>query len=316
VRKAFNEKTGSASEINLALINALQASGLEAEIGLLSTRNNGLPIKRYAVMTDFNYLIAFVKINGENYFLDATDKLAPFGILPFQCLNYDLRVMDFNNGSYWEIIKPYENNINFVNVQVKEDEDFGFSGKLRETNMGYSALNKRKELKDANKNEYLRSKENEYVNLEITSYSITDQHDIDKPLVEDFDIHLELNHEESLIFNPFLFKEFRRNPFQLDERNYPVDFGHPQKYTYNFSLDVSGKYELLELPKNQTFKMPDDMGETSVIYTESDGVIQVRFHIYINEHHFEPESYEGLKTFFNLVVQIQNNAPLLLKKIN
>lgn len=316
VRKAFNEKTGSASEINLTLINALQAAGLEAEIGLLSTRNNGLPIKKYAVMSDFNYLIAFVKINGENYFLDATNKLAPFGILPFQCLNYDLRVMDFNNGSYWEGIKPYENNINFVNVYLKADEDFGFTGKLRETNMGYLAVSKRTLLKDVNKNEYLRSLESEYGNLEITSHSVTDQHDIDKPIVEDFDIHLGLNHEETLIFNPFLIKEFKRNPFQLDERNYPVDFGYPQKFTYNFSLDVSGNYELMELPKNQTFKMPDNMGETSVIYTESDGVIQIRFNIYINEHHFESESYEGLKTFFNLVVRIQNNSSLLLRKIN
>jgi hypothetical protein len=315
VRKAFNEKRGTASEINLALINALQAAGFESEIALLSTRDNGLPIKRHAIMTDFNYLIAFVKINGENYFLDATNKKAPFGILPFKCLNYDVRVMDFNNGSYWEVIKPYNYNINFVNVQLKADEDFGFSGKLRETNMGYSALNKRKELKDVNRSEYLRSIESEYGHLEITSYSVTDQHNIDKPIVEDFDIHLELNQEETLIFNPFLFKEFKQNPFQLEERKYPVDFGHPMKYTYNFSLDVSGKYKLVELPKNQTFKMPDDMGETSVVYSESNGVIQVRFHMYVNEHHFESESYEGLKTFFNLVVQIQNNSPLLLKKI-
>lgn len=315
VRKAFNEKTGSSSEINLALINAFQAAGLDSEIALLSTRDNGLPIKRYATITDFNYLVAFLNINGDKYFLDATSKEAPFGILPFQCLNYDARVMDFNKGSYWEIIKPYENNINFVNVQLKADEDFGFSGKLRETNMGYKALNKRMLLKEIPEKDYLNSIEKEFGNLEITSYSITDQNNIDNPLLEDFDIHLELKQDETLIFNPFLFKEFKHNPFQLEERKYPVDFGHPVKYTYVFSLDISGKYELVELPKNQTFKMPDEMGETGVVYSVLNGVIQVRFHLYLNEYHFESESYEGLKSFFNLVVQIQNNSPMILKKI-
>ena len=104
VKKAFEEKSGNVGEVNITLINLLNMANLDAKLVLLSTRSNGLPKKTHPVISDFNYILAKVEIDGNSYFLDATDKIIPFGMLPFRCLNYDARVMDFKEDSYWYAI--------------------------------------------------------------------------------------------------------------------------------------------------------------------------------------------------------------------
>ncbi len=63
VKKSFKEKMGGASEINLALITALNTAGIDAKIILISTRDKGFPTKKHPVITDFNYLAAHITIN-------------------------------------------------------------------------------------------------------------------------------------------------------------------------------------------------------------------------------------------------------------
>lgn len=60
IREIFEAKTGSAAEINISLINALQAAGLDAKLMMISTRENGLPTILHPVMTKFNYAIVYL----------------------------------------------------------------------------------------------------------------------------------------------------------------------------------------------------------------------------------------------------------------
>src|SRR5690554_1094035 len=98
VKEAFDAGVGNSSEINLALINSLEAAGLDAKIMLIATRDQALPSKQYPILTDFNYAIAFLQINNQKFILDATDKYTPFGVLPMRDLNVEGRVLDFKKG--------------------------------------------------------------------------------------------------------------------------------------------------------------------------------------------------------------------------
>ena len=102
--KSFKERIGNYSDINLALYNSLKALNLKPSIAVLSTRNHGFLTKLYPTYQSINYAITHVKINGKDYFLDATDKNIPLGLVPFNCLNDDVRVLDFENGTYWNAI--------------------------------------------------------------------------------------------------------------------------------------------------------------------------------------------------------------------
>ena len=316
VKKAYENKSGKIPEINMALINALEAADIEAYIAFSSTRENGLPTKRNAVMTDFNYLMALATINGQNYFLDASNKFYPFGIVPFNTLNYDARIMDFKKGSYWEIIKANPANTEAVTVQLKVDENFNISGQLREANIGYFGGLKREELNQISNDNYLRKKEATIADLEIISNKVSNTNDPDKPLIEDYEILLHTEGVGNIILNPFIFKYLSENPFKLTERSYPVDFGFARKSTYTLSLDLAGKYTIENLPENKAFALSDGAGSVSVNYSLTNDVLQMRYDFQLNQVHFLPESYEGLKDFFGNIVQIQNNHPVILKKID
>src|SRR5690606_21965790 len=54
VRNAFRDKKGSVSQINISLVNALEAAKLDVKPVILSTRNNGLPTEHYPVLSNFN----------------------------------------------------------------------------------------------------------------------------------------------------------------------------------------------------------------------------------------------------------------------
>src|SRR5690606_5216498 len=65
VKEAFEEGVGNSTEINLALINAFEAANIESQIMLLASRDRALPSKQYPILTDFNYVVVFLKIGKE-----------------------------------------------------------------------------------------------------------------------------------------------------------------------------------------------------------------------------------------------------------
>lgn len=75
--KAFKDKTGTAADINLSLVAGLTALGLDAYPVVLSTRGSGSMHPEYPNFEKMNYVVALVKIDGKEYFADATKDFAP-----------------------------------------------------------------------------------------------------------------------------------------------------------------------------------------------------------------------------------------------
>jgi len=316
VKDAFEEGGANNSEINLALVNALNAANIDSHMVLLSTRSHGLPTQLYPVLTDFNHVIAAVNINGTNHLLDATSKEAPFGILPFADLNGQGRLMDFKEGSSWIPIEPYARNTWYISGQFKIDENNLLIGEVAETFTGYKAMEKRTILKQKTKNDYLKSWEKSNMELEVADYQHENKNDLEQNLKEIYQAKLELPEANQLFLYPFfLRKSFDENPFKLAERSYPVDFGHATNETFLISIDLNNQYEITELPENKIIKIPGGAGECSVIYGGANGELTLRYSYKLNHHYFEAEAYNSLKEFFANVVSLQNKEVVVLSKL-
>ncbi len=317
VKKAFENKSGSITEINLTLINALKAAGLDAKIILHSTRNNGLPNAKYPVIKDFNYTMVYLTIGENHFILDASDKEVPFNMVPFRALNIQGRVMDFKNGSFWEPIIPFNKNINYLNAQLSIDEGDMISGTVTEAHTGYRAIDKRKELKKQSQNEYISKKELSLQETVISNYSNENKGDLNQPLKEKYhiDFNPEIAGDKIYLFPYFLQDQFKENPFTLNQRNYLVEIGYPRTNTYILSLDLKGLYDIEQLPTNKKIQFAGDSGVCTVIYAFKNGKLNVRFSFKLNHFRFSPEDYQDLKDFFKQVVEIQTNEPIVLKKL-
>ncbi|WP_276167765.1 hypothetical protein [Zobellia alginiliquefaciens] len=319
VKDAFDIGRGNVSEINLSLINLLNAADLKANLMLISTRKSGLPKMSHPVMSDFNYCIAKLDIDGETYLLDATNKYMAFGMLPYRALNYYGRVMDFKKDSYWYEITPKNNNKHQVRIQLNFDvESKKAIGKFAISNTGYNALITRKEIDSyRHEEDYLKYIEKAVSgDFMITSYERQEELQSDTSTSErlEFEIPNILN-GDMVYFNPFLVRFFSENPFLLEKRTYPVDFGYTRIYKYLMVISVPDGYAVHELPESKTVKLDNGLVEMKFQTQANEKHISILFNLSLNSTHIAAEEYKNLKTVFRHVTDVQNNSLLILKKI-
>ena len=316
VKEAFDEKDATNTEINLALVNALNAANIDAKMVLISTRAHGLPTQLYPVLTDFNHVIASAQIKGTNYLLDANRKETPFGILPYWDLNGQGRLMDYKEGSSWVALEPHTKNTWFLNAQLEIDENSTITGNVAETYIGYKGIEKRTEINKKSQDQYLKDWAKTYTDLEILDYKNENLNDLEQNFKETYAIELQLDDADQIFLYPFLLKKsFSKNPFTLAERKYPVDFGHPTSETFLISVNLNNNYEITELPENKIIKIPGGMGECSIIYGSAGGKLTLRYSYKLKHSYFEPEAYNSLKEFFANVVSLQNKEAVVLQKL-
>ena len=316
VKNAYESETGSISEINLSLINALQAANLDAKLVLHSTRENGLPSTSFPVITDFNYIMAYLKIGETEYLLDASDKNTPFGLVPYKALNIQARVMDFKNGSFWLPVEPYKKNVEYINAQlIIEGETI--TGNVSEMHTGYKALDIRNEFSNTDESTYVSSKESALNDIEINDYKLENKKDLYVPIKETYTINFspESAGNKVYLFPYFLQSSITENPFKLKERNYLVEIGHPITHTYMLSLNLNNQYEVEQMPKNKKIQLMNGAGECVVFYSNKDGKLNLRFNFKLNDFRYYAADYQNLKDFFNQVVEILTKEPIVLKKI-
>jgi len=317
VKEAFEKRVGNSSEINLTLINALEAVGLDAKIMLLATRDKAKPTKQYPVLTDFNYAVAFLNINNTKYILDATDKYTSFGVLPFRNLNGEGRVLDFKKGSYWEPIVPIAKNMHYINMQLTANNSGLFSGKVSEISTGYVAVSKRRDNADFSKEEIIKRKQNSNELLDISNLQVENEQDLEQPYKETFDITIHQQPVGDILFvYPFLAKPyFSENPFSKETRIYPIDFGFPVINNYLVSIDVRDAYEIVKVPENKILKLPNNDGELSVVYDVAGSKVNIRLSAKLNNTIFSKEAYPALRQFFETLIKVQAEEPIQLKRI-
>lgn len=315
IKNLIKNKSGKASEINILLHNILKTNDFKVKPILLSTRKNGFVTKLYPVISDFNYLIVEANIDGKLYFLDATDKYLSFGEIPFKCLNGYGRLLDFKNGSQWIDIKATK--YSTIQHQIKLDlsDKGGLHGYINSRYVGYHALPKKKAYY-SNSSKYLEDFENEHESLSIIEHTVKSNGKADVKFQESFEIEVnDLNIVDDIIYlDPFIFKFFTKNPFQLQQRTYPIDFGYKDSFMYSFEIDLHNLYEVIETPKDFSVKLPNNSGEFRFFTKVLDNKLTLSFKIDFKKALYHQQYYSYLKEFMNRIVNTQTKTLIVLKK--
>lgn len=314
IKKLLKEKSGNVSSINILLHNLLKALGIQVKPILLSTRKNGFITKIYPVISDFNYLIVQATINGKDYLLDATDNYLNFGDIPFRCLNQYGRLLDFKQGSKWIEIKPQSLSSAQYKAELSINHEDIITGKIDSKITGYHALNSKKAYY-SNPDKYLDNLENNFDDIEIQNHNITTKAKTNNDFKESYNItyNAEIT-GENIYINPFFIKFFKENPFKLQERTYPIDFGYKDTFFYALKLNIDDSFSILETPKNLNLSLPNNAGQVLFSSSVMNNAINIAFRINFKKAIYEPEYYPYLKEFMNKVVDLQTNSLILLKK--
>lgn len=306
IKKAFTNKFGNIFDINLSLYNSLKAAEIETYLILTSTRDRAMPTKLHPVINEFNYLLVKIVIDNKEYYLDASKKQLPFGLVQFQALNGDGRLLNFKKGSVWEPIKL--NNKAFKTIKVKlnlSEEETTASIKI--STKSYYAVNKRARIQSKSEDEYIESFESNYPFLEVDTFKVENLNQVAKNLNETYTVTLEDVYRDGVFYiNPFLITQHTRNPFKLKKRDYPVDFGYPSENTYIFSMQIPEGYKLKKELNNKTVILPNNGGKYLITTKIYNTTMTLFCKISINKSVYTSQEYHALKEFFNHIIKSQD----------
>lgn len=316
IKDAFEEKSGNVSEINLSLYNSLKATDLDVQLVVLSTRDNGLPTKLYPIIYDYNYVIVKLSINGSDYFLDATDKFLPFGMLPIRTINGEGRVINFDEEGSWILLKPSQNTSINTAITLQLSNKGEITGNLKTRRTGYYAADHRKKLSSLTREAYISEFESENDLIEVINYTPLFEKQLDFPLEENFDIKLLLDETdlEIINLNPFILEKVGINPFKLKERVYPVNFGNRFRRTFSLNMTIPENYEIVQTIKSKSFKLDNDAGIFILKSSAENNLIKIFVNFSINKSIFNADDYAYLKEFFNQIIISQRDFITLKRK--
>lgn len=317
IKKAFDKKTGNVGDINLALIAAMRAAGLDVELALISTRENGVPTELHPVITDFNFVAAKVNLGDKSYLVDATVNYLPFGMLPFHCLNGKARVFPEKGPSYWYDIVPTEKFKEVAIMNLTLQPEGTIKGDLEYAYYGYDAYDKRTDLASFNsKEDYLADLKKKMKLVTINSFELTGEDIYDPKVVHKFDVEIEALNQlgDGFTLNPFFLDKMESNPFKLTERLYPVNFGTTHEYTIILNLTYPENFMIVEKPERNTLSIPGGGGKFLFEVTDNGTKATMTYSLVLSKPVYTSVEYKYLKELFNRALQVQNYDWLFKKK--
>ena len=315
LKKIFDAKKGTAGDINIGLASMLEKAGIEVDMLLLSTRDHGFVRKEYPMSKQFNYVVCVARVNGKTYLMDATEKFLPVNVLPERCLNGQGLVI---SKSYhgWMDLPAKTKSKTVVSVDLALHENGDLKGKINFVRDGYDALRMRKDYTSKGEEAYL-SEVTKNRSWQIAKSEFTDIKVIDQVAKENHELNIQEHAVvagDMVYINPFVTSQLQSNPFKLENREYPVDFGSPVEKVYMCKIAVPEGYAIDELPQSKIMTLPGNAARYLFNVAQNGNMISVTSSLAINKNLFLQDEYPNLREFYNQVVAKQAEQIVLKKK--
>lgn len=323
IKDVFKKREGNIAGMNLLLVAMLRNAGLESQLVLLSTRSQERLNPLVPNPESINYVAAKVKAGGTGYFLDASEKYMPFGILDPQCYNGYCRIIDKTPVA--AELHPddlLEKNVFIVSLLpdtkatnkllLKVDHKFGdVSGaNLRSECKGDTAKLKEKIIKSLN----LLS-----LPAKLSAYSFGNLNNIDVPLTLHYEAVVDWEPAAELVYlDPYFEKLHDKNPFTTKTRKYPVELDYLSDTKYIFRFQLPAGYVLDDYPKSRVYNFGDNEAiqlKNMLAYDEAGKTFSLECRYAEKTTVYPPESYPQLQVFHDNVIAEQQKK-IVLKKVD
>ena len=315
LKNLVRTRKGNEAEINLLLTAMLLEEDIPAHPVLLSTRSNGRTYSFYPFLHQYNYVVTRALVNGKPVYLDASEPALGYGRLPLRCSNGDARVI--NETAEAVVLSPDQlTETQFSTVFIVNDEKGNTIGSMIQTPGYYSSMSLRERIREKGKEQLRKDIEKELgADVVVSNFEVDSLDQFDEALGIKYDFEMKGEKEDIIYFNPLMGEAYKENPFKAAERNYPVEMPYTMDETYNLQMDIPQGYVVDELPKSMLLKLNEENeGFFEYRISQSGNSISFRSRIRISRANFDPEEYEMLREFFNLVVKKQSEQIVFKKK--
>jgi len=313
---AFNDKVGNSADINLMLVSLLKKLNILSYPVVMSTRDNGM-LSYYPSLEKLNYVLAYAKIGDKVYVMDATEEYLPYNLLPERALNYQGRMITDKNPPIVDLTPKAKDNQKVI-YNLSFNEDLSLKGTAEYSRFDYNALDFRQTYHEfSSQEEFIEDRENTYQGLIINNFSVENLDSLLLPVKDKYEVEIKnattvVN--DMVYLNPMLIHQLTENPFKLDIRKYPVDYGYMLERTYSITYTIPEGYEVVEIPKQAVVKLPENTASFMYSITRLNNVLTVTYRFNINKILFQPFEYYNLKELYNQIIK-KHAEPIVLKKV-
>ncbi|MBP2616110.1 transglutaminase-like domain-containing protein [Chryseobacterium jejuense] len=313
IKRLLETKVGNAAEINLFLIMLLREAGIKSDPLIISTVENGFINLLSPNVSNMNFVLAVIDVNGEYHTYDATSKQSSVDQLPLRDWNQYGILLAKNKAEQIQMknIKPSST---FLTVDAKINDDGSISGSYSDRDTGTFAMHV-KDSYDENPEKYKKQyKEN--FSIDFTQ--------IDAKVLDTGEFECAMNFSSSnlidrvgkkIIVNPMLFLSKTFNEFdQMEVRKYPIDFGAPTTKVKKVTLEIPEGYTIEELPKNKRIVTDDKQIEYSYMIEQKGNKLEVTSTTKISSADYPKEYYPAFKQIWGVASKHENQVISLVKK--
>ncbi len=314
----FKDKKANSAEINMMLYQLLKKLEIQCAPVVLSTRSNGALNQFYPTLYKLNYLVIKAQGGDKDFLLDATDELLPAGMLPKRCLNHSGRLVNNDNGSWVPLAASEPEKITYV-YNINLFDDLHAEGKMNCRYDGYAAYEFRKDFKEySTEDEFLQDFESKNPGIRVKKFVASNLDSIYKPVELDYELKI-VNYTQQIgdlvMIDPLKFNKIQSNPFLLEDRKCPVDFGFKKERTVMVNIALPEHFSLNSLPKPSRIVLPEKKGAVLINYSYIGSNICVTYRFSLNEAIYTAQEYAYLKQLYALIIEKQSENIVIKREV-
>ncbi len=315
LKDVFKKRKGNVADINLLLIALLSRKGISCCPVLLSTRDHGINLFKYPILSKYNYVLCQANIHNNVYYLDATNPVLGFGKLNGKCYNGEARVIN-SSATPVNFSADSIREITLTSLRLMTNDKGEMIGSVEKMPGYFESQTIREKIMEKGKDAFFKEIKRGYGDdIELTNPRVDSLDKLEENIDIAYDLKLDGTNTDLVYINPMFGEGHKENPFKSEQRYYPVEMPYTSDETYVFNMIVPEGYVIDELPKSTVIKLNDaGDGKFEYLISESNGTISMRSRIQLKRAYYQPAEYDLLREFFNLVVKKHNEQIVLKKK--
>ncbi|MFZ4620045.1 MAG: DUF3857 and transglutaminase domain-containing protein [Bacteroidota bacterium] len=316
VNELLESKKGNSADITVLLISMLRAAGFQSDPVILSTRENGKIQDLYPILAQFNYLIARVNLGKKAVYLDATNPLRPWDLLPSKVLGVKALVIQPDKVE-WVRLESQIRSVNNSFTQLTLDQNGAVTGTIEGIYKNYFNVSVRGTLKD--KKDIETAKEyfsTEAAGLTVDSVEVKGRDTVSQPIKLKAWVSsssFAQTGENIIYVNPHIVERIKDNPFKSPERKFPIDYTYPREYSSTVQIMIPADYQIKEGLRNVTMNVGGGVTFRRLVQVDS-LQIQVVAKLEIATTEIAAGDYVRMKELYGNIVALESEQLVLEKR--
>lgn len=308
VEDVWNHGWGDADQVNYLFLALAHAAGLQADLALVSTRDQYFFDQRLMNPAQLNSNLVIVTLDGKDYYLDPGVPFTPFGLLPWSETGVQGLRLDEQGGSWVNTPLPAPSASRVERkAQLNLERDGTVSGTVTTRFTGLEAEWRRLEERNEDEADRKQFLENQLkysvpVGIEVTLTNHPDWNGSDEPLIAEYTLKVPgwaaaAGQRQLLRVGLFCGQEDRT--FERTVRTQPLYFNFPYQHADDVSIQMPAGTRVGSLPKNQNL----DFKQYSYGLTaeNSDSTLHLTRDISLNLLFVDAKYYGQLHDFYQSV---------------